>query len=213
VRICRFNVCCSLLALIIPAIGPAFGNDSTHVSVLKHAFIPSAENVHGETRLMSIGSSACLQTILHSTSFRRGVREIQQREADVWARQQPGSEDSRKYRDELERVKKLIVDEPRTDADSGKPYTLMIDFTFSPGDCRIDLSRADVAKGENSFIISNQSAISTLQVSDSYMSRTMLIMTAAAFGHHRKDSVELLERAGWRDLSPVSDIQSPIPLR
>lgn len=162
---------------------------------------------------MKIGDSACLQTILHSTSFRKGVREIQLREADVWARQQPGAEDSRKYRDELDRVKQLIVDEPRTDADAGKPYTLIIEFTFLPDNCRIGFSRADVVKGEDTFIINNQSVITNLTVSDQYMSRAMLIMTAAAFGHHRKDSVELLEIAGWRDLSPASELQSPIPLR
>jgi len=204
---------CCLLALIMSAVWPAFSYASTNSSVLNHAFIPSADNVHGETRLLRIGNAACIQTILHSPSFRKGIREIQMREADVWARQQTGVEDSLKYRDELERVKRLIVDEPRVEADIGKPYTLIIEFGFFPGNCQIDFSRAEVERDEDTFLIKNQTPISTIPVSDEYMSRAMLIMTAAAFGHHRKDSVALLEAAGWRDLSPASDLLAPLPLR
>lgn len=192
---------------------PAMSAEPPGGRVLHHAFIPSAENVHGESRLLALDDAACVQTILHSPSFRKGVREIQLREADVWARQQPGFEDSLKYREELEQVKQLIVGEPRTENDAGKPYSLMIDFVFAPGRCTIEFFRVDVERAEDTFKVLQRATISSLPVSDPYMSRAMLIMTAAAFGRHRQDSVKLLEAAGWKDLSPRSDVQAPLPLR
>jgi hypothetical protein len=177
------------------------------------AFIPSADRIHGETRVLRRASDACVQTVLHSTSFRRGIKEILTREAELWTENKPGYADSIRYQAELEKVKQIIVDQPRSEEDAVKPHTLVMEFVFEPGKSRIDFSRADVELSTNHFVILNQSVLQSLDVSDEYMSRAMLVMTAAALGPDRHDAIPLLESAGWRDLSTEVDVSAPAPVR
>jgi hypothetical protein len=181
--------------------------------IIASAFIPSADNVHGETRLIQRTDGACVQTILHSASFRRGIREIIAREEGVWTENKTGYEDSIRYRNELERVKQIILDEPRSDADLGQPYTLVLEFMYHPISCSIRFFQADAERDAGSFTIRNKSLVSNLDVSDRYMSRAMLIMMTAALGPERHDSASLLTLAGWEDISPPVDVSAPLPAR
>jgi len=177
------------------------------------ALIPSPDRIHGETKILRRASGACVQTILHSTSFRRGIKEILTREADLWTENKPGYADSVKYQAELEKVKQTIVNEPRPEADAAEPHTLVMDFVFEPGNSRVDFCRAEVELLTNHFVIRDQSLLQSLDVSDEYMSRAMLVMTAAALGPDRHDAIPLLESAGWRDLSTGVDVSAPAPVR
>lgn len=181
--------------------------------VVAHAFIPSDDNVHGETRLCRRSDGACVQTILHSASFRRGIREIQLREADVWSRPRPGVEDSLRYREELEKAKQAVVQSASPDAPAGQPYTMVMEFTYRPGDSRISFFHASVERTNDTFRLISKNEISSIQVSDAYMSRAMLVMSAAAFSQHRSDTVSLLQSCGWEDLSATADPASPLPVR
>lgn len=189
----------------------AFGLEPTTSQVLASAWIPSAVNIHGETRILRDEHFACVQTILHSPSFRRGIKEILAREAAVWPEGRIGYEDSMAYRAELERVKQLVLDEPRTEADLGKPYTMIMEFRFQPGASAIVFLRAEVEKNETTFHVNSSEELSRLLVSDDYMSRAMLIMTTAALGEQRHDIMPLLESAGWVDMSAQVDPDSVIP--
>lgn len=199
-----------MVAFCAVAVSTSAAQDETCVA---SAFIPSSDRIHGETKVLRRPSGACVQTVLHSTSFRRGIREILSREAELWNERKPGYADSVKYQVELEKVKQLIVDEPRSEEDAIKPHTMVMEFIFDPGKSRIDFCRADVELSTNRFIIQNQSILQSLSVSDAYMSRAMLIMTAAALGPDRHDVIPLLESVGWRDLSVEMDVAAPAPVR
>lgn len=194
-----------LLAAYAFGIVAAWADAPTGGDVLEHAFIPSAENVHGETRLLKRDDGACMQVILHSASFRRGIREILQREADVWQRQPPGYEDSLKYRAALEEAKDAVLAGTRAENGEGGPYTMIMEFVCRPESCRVDFFRGTVERDSDTFRIVSCEAITSLPVSDRYMSRAMLVMSAAAFGRHRADVSALLESAGWMDLAPETD--------
>jgi len=202
-----------ILLTALSLLGLASFSDIYPETRLASAFIPSADNVHGETRLLQRGDAACVQTILHSASFRRGIKEIISRESDMWPAGRAGYEDSQRCCHEIERAKQIILEEPRTENEQGKPYTLLMEYIFQPDKCRIEFFRADVKRDAGSFEVISKTPISQLSVSDEYMSRAMLIMTAAAFGPQRNDSISLLESAGWKDLSASPDPSAPALLR
>lgn len=200
-----------LVALCLAAV---VGRADDPPAVLARAFIPSAANVHGETLVQRTGTNACcVRTILHSSSFRRGIKEIMAKEAALWPEQKPGYEDSRRYREALEQAKQDVVGTPRTDAEVGAPYTMVMDFVFMPGSCYIELSRGEVVKGDDGFSVLSQEPISRTVVSDTYMSRAMLVMTTAALGPERHDAAHILASAGWSDVSPSTDPSAPVPVR
>jgi hypothetical protein len=208
----QFKRCVLLAAISFPGWVSLAGVDPAE-SCVASAFIPSADNVHGETRLLRRGDAACVQTILHSASFRRGIKEVLSREKEVWPAGRTGYEDSQRCCGEIEKVKQIILEEPRTEDDAGRPYTLLMEYTFQPGACRIEFFHADVKRDTGSFLVTSKTPISQIAVSDDYMSRAMLIMTAAAFNPLRNDSISLLESAGWQDLSATADPLAPAPLR
>ena len=202
------------LLLLIAACAASIRADSVTTEIcVASALIPSADQVHGETSLLSRDGTACVRTVLHSTSFRRGIREIIAREDAVWTPNKPGYSDSLAYRAALDDVKRVIVDEPRAEADAAKPYTMMMEFTFVPGESHITFFRADVRREADHLVIQSNAVLRALPVSDDYMSRAMLIMTAAALGPERNDAMSLLESAGWRDLSAAVDPSAPAPVR
>lgn len=177
------------------------------------ALIPSPASVHGEVRLIRWEDAACVQTLLHTPSFRKGIREIIARESERWPDGKPGAEDSRRYREELDEVKQTILQETDATREPGQPYTLLIEFIYQPGASRIRFARADVEwQPEETFRIQRQSPLSELKVSDTYMSRAMRIITTAALTPAHTDVVALLESAGWQDLSAPVDLTNPLPI-
>lgn len=180
---------------------------------LAAALIPSPESIHGEVRLIRRENAACVQTLLHTPSFRKGIREIIARESEHWPEGKPGSEDSLRYRKELEQVKQTILQETDANRKPGAPYTLLIEFRYQTGASRILFARAEVDwQPEETFRILSQSPLSELNVSDTYMSRAMRIITTAALTPDRKDVVALLESAGWQDLSAPVNLTTPLPV-
>ncbi len=203
--------CVLMLGLVV---GPVLAGDSTSPVYLARAFVPSAQNVHGETLVLKHkDGGCCVRTILHSPSFRRGVREIMAREASLWPEHKKGYEDSQRYLKALEQTKQLVVAEPRSADQSGLPYTMLMDFVFQPGHSFVELSNASVAREADGFTILSNAPIMRIEVSDEYMSRAMLVMTATALGPDRHDAAEVLSNAGWLDLSESIDPAAPAPVR
>ena len=131
----------------------------------------------------------------------------------MWTPNKPGYSDSLAYRAALDDVKRVIVDEPRAEADAAKPYTMMMEFVYHPGQSHIAFFTAEVQREADHLVVQSNAVLRMLPVSDAYMSRAMLIMTAAALGPDRHDAMSLLESAGWRDLSDAVDPSAPAPIR
>lgn len=196
---------------LLPVVADAVAGDATAV-ILARAYIPSADNVHGETRVQRTGEGACcVQTILHSPSIRRGIREIREREAALWPENRQGYADSQRYLEALEHAKQAVVAVPRTAEQAGLPYTLVMDFVFQPGRSFIELGSATVARDPVGFSIVSNSPLVRVDVSDDYMSRAMLVMTSSALDRH--DAVDALTAAGWQDRSEPVDPAAPAPVR
>lgn len=192
---------------------PARAEEASGV-VVARSFIPSADNVHGETQVRRDDDGACcVRTILHSSSFRRGIKEILAKEAALWPEHRAGHEDSLRYREALEKAKEEIVGAPRPEDQLGSPYTLLMDFVFRPGGSFVELSRGEVVRGEEGFVIASNAPLLRIEVSDAYISRAMLVMTATALGPERHDAAGVLASAGWLDLSETPDPSEPAPVR
>lgn len=194
----------------IARVGPVLA-DPTAGDVMAKAWIPSAQSRHGETRILRRPDELCIQTILHTASFRKGIKEILAREGQVWSERNAGFEDSRRYTTELNRIKQVMLETPDMQPEPGQPYTLIMEFCFRPGDCRISFWSADVRPGEDTFDILSAHCLSRIVVSDIYMSRAQLIMATAACGHERSDLRDVLSAGGWLDLSPTVDASAVIP--
>jgi hypothetical protein len=199
--------------LMVAAFAGLAGAAVTGDEVLAQAWIPSAASIHGVTRLLRCGESACLQTVLHSPSFRRGVREILTREAAWWPPERPGADDSAAFRAALSGVKDTVVAQPRADLAADAPYTLLMEFVFRPGASEVVFRDAGAELSPDVCRIEPRAVWMRLPVSDVYMSRAQLIMARAAWGDEVSDLPGLLGQAGWIDLAERADPAAVLPVR
>jgi predicted RND superfamily exporter protein len=105
---------------------------------LRHAFLPSERNVHGELRLVRRGDAWVLQTLLYTHQLRRGVQRMRRKELYAWPEEQPGREDSQRYLADLERAADRAIERaraapPKADVESSL-QTLLIELVLDRRD-------------------------------------------------------------------------------
>ena len=102
---------------------------------LRHAFLPSERNVHGELRLLRRGDAWVLQTLLYTPQLRRGVQRMRRKELYAWPEGAEGWDDSQRYLADLESAKDHALERfaGRSDAADGR-QKLMIELVLGQRD-------------------------------------------------------------------------------
>ena len=102
---------------------------------LRHAFLPSARNVHGELRLLRRGDAWVLQTLLYTPQLRRGVQRMRRKELYAWPEGVPGFEDSQRYLADLEHAKDHVLERfAASSVVTDGRQKLMIELVLAPRD-------------------------------------------------------------------------------
>jgi len=203
-----------LAALLAPAFGAEPAPDSlledARDQMVERAYVPTADNIHGEARLLRRGQAVCMESVLHSPQLRRGLREIAAREAMHWPAGQTGHADSTNYLAALESARTEVLSPPG----SSLPDTLVIDYLLARDRALFVLYDAEIECTATGWSVTDRRLLDCREVSLAYASRDIRLMAKAAFRLTDAELKQRLTDAGWFPVdSAWEELDEAVPVR
>lgn len=158
-------------------IPPEFRWTATNDVVIQRAFIPSADNRHGEVRLIRRGDVHGVQTLLYSSQMRRGLKAIRNKELAAWPEGQPGAPDSTAYLSLLKQAEEKSLGNVGED---GKAR-LLIEHLEGPDSGFVALYVPRLGGSGDEIRVESVEAVAASPVSRDYAARAMDLMMESAF--------------------------------
>jgi hypothetical protein len=195
-----------LLAAAQPSIAGPGGPEWTRAAlvgsgqerIVRAAFIPSDDRVHGQVRLIRRGDATCVQTLLYSRSLRRGLQRIRSKERAAWPDGREGHADSSAFLDELRRAQQVVLPGPGEAADveeAGEKSQLLIEFVLAPRGGFFALYEPEVREAQDGLEVAGARPIAVREASRVYVERAMSLMIASAFHLAEPEAAALLASA------------------
>ena len=156
---------------------------------LRHAFLPSERNVHGELRLLRRGDAWVLQTLLYTPQLRRGVQRMRRKELYAWPEGAEGWADSQRYLADLESAKDHALKRfaARSDEADGR-QKLMIELVLGERDAfwafydiELDSERESGARAGRATVRSRTPFL-VRDASRAYLRRALAVQAETGFG-------------------------------
>lgn len=148
----------------------------------RQVFIPSAQNRHGEVRVLKREGVDCVQTLLYSPALARGLKAIRGKEFGAWPEGSPGYADSTNYLAALRRAETTVREEFERRADSAElRQKLLIEFLCAERAAWIALYRVELAEQDGAMKITRAEPLEVKPVSRAYARRAMDLMIENAF--------------------------------
>jgi hypothetical protein len=151
-------------------------------TIVRRAFLPSPQRIHGELRLVERGDTLVLQTLLYSDALRRGVDRIRKKELYYWPAGRAGSEDSTRYLAGLDRAKRHVLERFASPAGMTDPKPrLLIEFVLAPARAEIGFYDVEIKRAAQGFDVQDRKPIEVLTASRDYLARAMRIQGDEGF--------------------------------
>ena len=148
----------------------------------RQVFIPSAQNRHGEVRVLKRAGVDCVQTLLYSPALARGLKAIRGKEFGAWPEGSPGHADSTNYLAALRRAETTVREEFERRPDSSElRQKLLIEFLCAERAAWIALYRVELAEQGGVVKIARAEPLEVQPVSCAYARRAMDLMIENAF--------------------------------
>jgi hypothetical protein len=159
---------------------------------LRHAFLPSARNVHGELRLVRRGEAWVLQTLLDTPQLRRGVQRMRRKELYAWPESGAGWADSQRYLDDLERAKDHSLERfvERGEGGNGR-QTLLIELVLSERDALWAFYDVELAAAGSRRLVTSRRPFLVRDASRAYLRRALMEQAETGFGAVPAELAEL----------------------
>jgi hypothetical protein len=192
------------LALLLLTLGfssalaaPAAAADLGHARLLdggadrelRHAFLPSERNVHGELRLLRRGDAWVLQTLLYTPQLRRGVQRMRRKELYAWPAGAEGWDDSQRYLADLESAKDQALQRFAARSDAADPrQKLMIELVLGERDAFWAFYDVELAPELGSdarggrAMVRSRTPFLVRDASRSYLRRALAVQAETGFG-------------------------------
>ena len=152
---------------------------STNDVLIQRAFIPSANNRHGEVRLVRRGDVHVVQTLLYSVALKRGLNAIRSKESQAWPAGADYHADSQVYLALMEKAEEIVFAKPPSEDDPRRK--LLIEFIDGGDRAYVALFSPRIeGTGDNVGIVAAD-LLGAEPVSPEYVRRAMDTMMASAF--------------------------------
>jgi hypothetical protein len=154
---------------------------------LRHAFLPSERNVHGELRLLRRGDAWVLQTLLYTPQLRRGVQRMRRKELYAWPAGAEGRDDSQRYLADLESAKDHALERfaVRPDPADGR-QKLMIEMVLGERDAFWAFYDVELDLGPGSragrAAVRARTPFAVRDASRAYLRRALAVQAETGFG-------------------------------
>lgn len=159
---------------------------------LRHAFLPSARNVHGELRLLRRGDAWVLQTLLYTPQLRRGVQRMRRKELYAWPEGVAGWTDSQRYLADLESATDhalaRAVDQGHA---AGARQTLLIELVLGESDALWAFYDVELAARGSRQQVTARAPFLVRDASRAYLRRALLVQADTGFGMAPAELTEL----------------------
>lgn len=162
----------------VAALARAAEPDATQEFTIARAFIPSAQNRHGEVRLVRRGGEHAVQTLLCSAQLRRGIKAIRNKEQAAWPPDRPGHADSCHYLEGLKSAEERALQSP---PDERGRFRLLVECVSDGAAARVKLGLPKVEEAPDGFHVRSVEPIGEVDVSPEYAARAMDLMMESAF--------------------------------
>lgn len=193
----RFRACC--LVAVFSGCGfvavSLSANGTPVEQIREHVFVPSDARRHGEVRLCVSPGTVAVESVLFSSSLRRGVQAIAKKERSAFPEGSEGHPESRKYLEALERTAdRILAGNQEEPIDPNAPviggavvYRMLIRIEIAPAGTRYVLGSAtfDVPEGMGPVALESVDILETVPVSRAFALVSMQNMLAAA--HRESD--------------------------
>jgi hypothetical protein len=182
-----------LLALL--AAPPAELLDGAQDRIVQSAFIPSADRVHGQVRLIRRAEATCVQTLLYSKALARGLQRIRSKERAAWPEERDGHADSLAFLEELRRAQDLVLPKVERGAETSETrekHKLLIEFVVAPRGGFFALYEPEVLESKGALQIAGARPLAVREASRAYLERAMTLMVASAFHLEESEAAGLL---------------------
>ena len=170
--------------------------DGGRDEIVRRAFVPSAEDPHGEVRLVRRGDAAVMQTVLASRVLKRVVGEIRKKENAIWPPGSEGRADSARYVAALSKAREEVERRFRqkgATARGDRRRCLMIEFVLSRDASFVLLSEPEVVEGDEGFRVVGNRGIQALDLSRLYVRGNLRAIAMDALGMSRKEADRTLK--------------------
>jgi len=158
--------------------------DGSADEIVRQAFIPSADRVHGELRLVKRGDAWVMQTLIYSARLRRGVQRIEKKELYYWPPGSPGYDDSVRYLEDLETARARVLEEFAVSQQGrGDPrQKMLIELILAPRASGFAFYSVSLDESGERVAISAKTSIAVRSASRAYVERAMRIQAEEGFG-------------------------------
>lgn len=180
-----------LIAILILAAGasgaePAASADAPlcrgEEACQRQVFIPSAQNRHGEVRVLKREGVDCVQTLLYSPALARGLKAIRGKEFGAWPEGSPGHADSTNYLAALRQAETTVREEFERRADRTElRQKMLIEYLCAEHTAWVALYRVELAEQDGAMKITRAEPLDVRPVSCAYARRAMDLMIENAF--------------------------------
>ncbi len=148
----------------------------------RRAYIPSAQNRHGELRVLARDGQRCVQTLLYSPALARGLKAIRGKEFGAWPEGSPGYADSTNYLAALREAETAVREAFERRADpSDVRQKMLIEYLCAEREAWVVIYAVDLAEqgGEQKIVAARP--LARRAVSCDYARRAMDLMVENAF--------------------------------
>jgi|GEM_PF-1596576 len=195
----------TFLALLIASGAMATDTGITQVGglaneeVVYRAVVPSADDPHGEVRLIRRGKATVLQTVLHTKLLRRAVGIIREREAASWVEGSVGHDDSMAYSAALDHAqKKVWWRYKQRGIRDDRRQSLLIEFVVSASEAYVTIDEPQVDEESGVLSIGKRIPLARLDVSREYAKRNIWLIANDSFGVTLADLAQMLRPFGLK---------------
>jgi hypothetical protein len=196
------------LGVVVAVHGNAVGGDALPPAgeTLARASVPSETNKVGEVRLIRRGDATVVQTVLVTRLLARVTAEIRLKEEVNWPQSAAGHVDMLAYVEALQGAEAMLRAElPPVDArnvsDADRRLRLLIEFTASPGDAKVEIAEFSSPGDERPYDVVSRRPLAAPAVDRAYVLRNMRLILADAF-HLQEADVDRLGPLGPAAAAP-----------
>jgi hypothetical protein len=184
---------CLMTCLMVPQLACA----ATGETVIRHAPVPVDPPYQGEVRLLRRDSATVVQTLLYSKVMNRVVAAIQKKELKGWPQGKEGSEDSRRYIEELLQAYETIRErakERQKAGDKDRYLQLAIEFVLEGERGYVAFYVPTLTQEDDRLVLHKKELLKKLPLSRHYLRRNMQLILEDNFQLEPDEAAELLQK-------------------